>query len=236
MVQKQQPPKPRGRPRAYDPDVALAQVMDAFWDTGYSGTSLDDLSAATGMNRPSLYGAFGDKRTLYLKALERYRAWGRAALKETLALDQPLRQTLRQVYAKALAVYLSGEEAARGCFTIGTAATEAVGNPEVRAFLAETVRGLDDAFEARFRLARDRGELKPEADPAGLAKLASAVMHTLAIRSRAGEPRAALEAVAEAGVNLICGPQAATVSKRASPQRGRGSLRHSSRPRQQRSD
>ena len=231
MVQKQPPSRPRGRPRAYDPDVALAQAMDTFWDAGYAGTSLDDLSAATGMNRPSLYAAFGDKRALYLKALERYRAWGRAALKETLALDQPLRQALRQVYAKALAVYLSGEEAARGCFTIGTAATEAVGNPEVRAFLAETVRSLDDAFEARIRFARDRGELKPEADAAALARLASAVMHTLAIRSRAGEPRAALKAIAEAGVNLICGPAGNDGYKARMRSTGRGSLRRSSKPR-----
>jgi AcrR family transcriptional regulator len=205
--------------------------MDTFWDAGYAGTSLDDLSAATGMNRPSLYAAFGDKRALYLKALERYRAWGRAALKETLALDQPLRQTLREVYAKTLAVYLSGEEGARGCFTIGTAATEAVGSPEVRAFLAETVRNLDDAFETRFRFARDRGELKPEADTAALARLASAVMHTLAIRSRAGEPRAALEAVAEAGVNLICGPAGNAGHKARVRSTGRGSLRRSSMPR-----
>jgi len=231
MVQKQLSPRPRGRPRAYDPDVALAQAMDTFWDAGYAGTSLDDLSAATGMNRPSLYAAFGDKRALYLKALERYRAWGRAALKETLAVDQPLRQALRQVYARALAVYLSGEEAARGCFTIGTAATEAVGSPEVRAFLAETVRSLDDAFEARIRFARDRGELKPGTDPVALAKLASAVMHTLAIRSRAGEPRAALEAVAEAGVNLICGPAGNDGHKARMRPTGRGSLRRGSKPR-----
>jgi AcrR family transcriptional regulator len=206
MVQKEPPkPRPRGRPRAYDPDRALAQVMDTFWDAGYAGTSLDNLSAATGMNRPSLYGAFGDKRALYLKALERYRARSLEGLSQALALDQPLRQALRRVYAAALSIYLSGGEAARGCFMLGTAAVEAVGNPEVRAFLAESLRGLDAAFEARIRFARDHGELKPEADPAALAKIASAVMHTLAIRSRAGEPRAALEAAAEAGVNLICG-------------------------------
>jgi AcrR family transcriptional regulator len=209
MVQKQTP-KPRGRPRAYDPDAALAQVMDTFWDAGYAATSLDDLSAATGMNRPSLYGAFGDKRSLYLKALERYRAASRAALKEALALDQPLREALRRVYAAALSIYLSGGKAARGCFLIGTAATEAVGNPEVRAIFAASVRGLDEAFEARIRFARDRGELKPDADPAALAKLASAVLHTLAIRSRAGEPRAALEATAEAAVELICGSPSST--------------------------
>src|SRR5262249_17102093 len=78
MVQKSAPagpgpaPKGRGRPRAYDPETALQTAIEAFWQAGYSGTSLDDLSAATGMNRPSLYGAFGDKRALYLKALDHY--------------------------------------------------------------------------------------------------------------------------------------------------------------------
>jgi len=58
--------KPRGRPRAYDPDVALEQAMQTFWKSGYCGTSLDDLSAAMHMNRPSLYAGFGDKRRLYI--------------------------------------------------------------------------------------------------------------------------------------------------------------------------
>ena len=63
MVQKAD--SRRGRPRAYDPETALSQAMAVFWDAGYAATSLDDLSAATGMNRPSLYGAFGDKHALY---------------------------------------------------------------------------------------------------------------------------------------------------------------------------
>ena len=62
MVQKEMRPRPRGRPRSYDPEVALKRATEAFWKSGYSGTSLDDLAAATGMNRPSLYAGFGDKR------------------------------------------------------------------------------------------------------------------------------------------------------------------------------
>jgi AcrR family transcriptional regulator len=94
MVQKQPPLRPRGRPRAYDPDVALAQAMDTFWHAGYAGTSLDDLSAATGMNRPSLYAAFGDKRALYL-ALSAI-APGPSGAERDPCSDQPLRQTLRR--------------------------------------------------------------------------------------------------------------------------------------------
>src|SRR5262245_66197867 len=73
MVQKQRSERrPRGRPRAYDPEIALQLATESFWRAGYAATSLDDLSAATGMNRPSLYSAFGDKRDLYLAALRRY--------------------------------------------------------------------------------------------------------------------------------------------------------------------
>src|SRR5262245_37830311 len=65
-------PRPRGRPRAYDADAALTQAMTAFWQLGYSATSLEQLSDATDMNRPSLYAAFGDKRALYLQTLDSY--------------------------------------------------------------------------------------------------------------------------------------------------------------------
>jgi AcrR family transcriptional regulator len=211
MVQKSEG-KRRGRPRAYDPDKALRRAMETFWERGYAATSLDDLSAAMGMNRPSLYAAFGDKRALYLKALESYIAASRAGLDVALSVERPLREALRRVYASALSVYLAGANAARGCLLIGTAATESVSDPEVRALMANSVRSLDEAFEARIRFAQERGEVPKIADPAALAKLASAVLHTLAIRSRAGAPRAALEATAEAGVDLICGAPDQSIS------------------------
>jgi AcrR family transcriptional regulator len=204
MVQKSK--AKRGRPRAYDPDTALAQAMGAFWDAGYAATSLDDLSAATGMNRPSLYGAFGDKHALYLQALARYRAAARAAMKEALDPKHSLREGIRGVYSAALAIYLSGEHGPRGCFMIGTATTESVLDREARSQLAAGLHEIDDAFAARIRLAQEMGELKSAADPALLAKLASAVLHTLALRARMGEPRAALAAIADAGVDLVCGP------------------------------
>ena len=65
--------RPRGRPRAYDPEEALDKAVEVFWAHGYAGTSLDDLSAAMGMGRPSIYNAFGDKEALFMKALGRYR-------------------------------------------------------------------------------------------------------------------------------------------------------------------
>ena len=204
MVQKSK--AKRGRPRAYDPEVALGSALAAFWDGGYAATSLDDLSAATGMNRPSLYAAFGDKHALYSAALERYRAMGRDAVRAAITGDKPLREFLRGVYDGALALYFSGRGEARGCFLIGTALTEAVRDPALRDALADSLREIDQAVAARFRSAAAHGELPARAKPASLAKLAVAVLYFLAIRSRAGESRASLKAMAEDALDLICGP------------------------------
>ncbi len=194
----------RGRPRAYDPDTALAQAMATFWNAGYAATSLDDLSAATGMNRPSLYNAFGDKRALYRTLLERYRAAARTAMKQALGDHLPLREALHRVYDSALALYLPDRGRPRGCFLIGTAVTESVSDPEVRASLAAGLLEINAAFEARIRLAKRRGELPAGSSPVRLARLASAALYSIAIHSRAGIKRAELEAIANAAIDAIC--------------------------------
>ncbi|PTB24471.1 TetR family transcriptional regulator [Paraburkholderia caribensis] len=166
----------RGRPRAYDADDALSNATDAFWLGGYSGTSLDTLSDATGMNRPSLYAAFGDKHALYLPA--------------------------------------GGEP--RGCFLIGTAVVESKVDEAVRTRLAQGLKSFDRAFEKRIRRAQTDGELSADADAAVLARVASAILHSLALRSRAGDSRASLRATAAEGVALICGARNHTAPKAAS--------------------
>jgi AcrR family transcriptional regulator len=206
--------KPRGRPRAYDPRTALNRATDAFWRTGYSGTSLDDLSAATGMNRPSLYGAFGDKRALYLATLERYSAAGLQAMREALDESIPLARALKRVYDGALAMYFPAEGAPLGCFLVGTAAAESVADPQVRSSLGEALRSFDRAFEVRLRVAQKQGELDPAADPVALSRVASAILHTLALRSRAGDSPASLRATADAGIRLICGSSPDRIAKR----------------------
>ena len=197
-------PRKRGRPRNYDPDEALGNARDVFWDAGYASSSLDELSSAMSMNRPSLYGAFGDKEALYLRTLERYRQDGLAALLDALAPDRPLRECIAAVYVKALDIYMGGP-APRGCFLIGTATSEAIRHDAIRQALLGSLLDFDHAIEARMRLAVERGELKPECDAAALAKVASSVMYALAVRARAGESRSALEAIAETGTHLICG-------------------------------
>lgn len=204
----------RGRPRAYDADDALRNATDAFWLNGYSGTSLDALSEATGMNRPSLYGAFGDKHALYLNALDRYIEAGVQAMEAALTGDMPLAQALQRVYDGALALYLPAGGTPRGCFLVGTAVVEAKVDEDVRTRLAQGLKSFDRAFEKRIRRAQNDGELSADADAVVLSRVASAIMHSLALRSRAGDSRASLRATAAEGVALICGARNESTVKR----------------------
>ena len=198
-------PKRRGRPRAYQPDIALGKALDLFRKDGFAATSLDDLSAATGMNRPSLYGAFGDKRELYIKSYQRYREDARAAMQDIFRDQQPIRQRLERIFAVALDIYLSGDAGPRGCFTVMTAASEAISDPDIRAMVLEGFSELDRAFAACFRIAREKGELSATADPTVLAQLASATIHTIAIRARARVPRKELEAIVKGAIDVMVG-------------------------------
>jgi TetR/AcrR family transcriptional regulator, copper-responsive repressor len=197
-------PKRRGRPRAYEPEVALGKALDLFRKDGFAATSLDDLAAATGMNRPSLYGAFGDKRELYIKTYQRYRDDARAAMVDIFRKEMPIRQRLQRIYAVALDIYLSGAEGPRGCFTVMTAASEAVSDPDIRAMVLDGFAELDKAFAACFRLAKAKSELPETTDPVVLSQLASATIHTIAIRSRAGVPRKELEAIVNGAIDVLC--------------------------------
>ena len=157
------------------------------------------------MNRPSLYAAFGDKHALYLRALDHYWTLGHEGMREALAYDRPLPEALMRVYRKALSIYFSGQGHSRGCFAIGTATTEAAEDAQIRGALAQGLAKLDDAFEARIRAAQKSGELQRKDDPAVLAMLASAILHTIAIRARAGTRRVELERFVRKAVAAICG-------------------------------
>jgi TetR/AcrR family transcriptional regulator, copper-responsive repressor len=213
MVQKKKSaakpdPKPaakRGRPRAYEPDVALGQALALFRKDGYAATSLDDLSAAMGMNRPSLYGAFGDKRALYIKSYQRYRDDYSATAVDIFKADIAIRERLRRFYGAALDIYLLGGDGPRGCFTVMTVASDAIADPEIRAMVLKGFGDLDDAFTWCFNTAIRKGELPAGADVAALSQLAAATLYSLAVRARAGIARNQLETIVQGAIDLMCG-------------------------------
>lgn len=202
----EQPVKRRGRPRAYDPDVALAKATETFWDQGYAGASLDDLSAATGMNRPSLYGAFGDKQALFKTALDGYVDQSRGAMIQAFRAGGTAREALTRVYRAALGRYLSGDVGGRGCFLLSAGLGQAVVDPEVRQTVADGLHELDQGFIQLLERAQKAGDLSPDLDAKALGKMASMLMNGLSVRARAGETLEELEAALASAVDLVCGP------------------------------
>jgi AcrR family transcriptional regulator len=201
--QNDAPERKRGRPREYDPERALASATRAFWREGYAGTSFEALSAATRMSKPSLYGAIGDKRDWYLAAVDRYVARSRVAMREALAPERPLAEGLQEVYDRSLALYFAEPDAPLGCFLVGTTATEAAHDGELRARLGGALQAFTDELERRFRVAVRRREIARSADPAALAQMAAAALFSIALRARAGHSRAALRKFARAAVAML---------------------------------
>ncbi len=170
-----------------------------FWRAGYSGTSLEDLAAGMGMNRPSIYAAFGDKRALYLRAVADYAEASRSFLVAALDAPGPLREVLRAALQGARDFYL--DDGGRGCFLIGTAVTEAGGDPEIRAIAESTFAAFTQTFTARFERAAREGELAHA--PEALAQIAVAALNNLAVRARTGADRPTLDALIDATVNVV---------------------------------
>ena len=179
--------------------------MDVFWSDGFAATSLDDISAATGLNRPSLYGAFGDKRALYLQAYGQYRKRMNESFAPLFASREPLPVKLRRILIAALDLYLSGPEGPRGCFTVLSAASEAIADPDLHGLVSDAIDETDRAFGRIFADARGAGELPKSADPRRLARMATATIHTLSIRARARIPRAKILPIIDDAVMTICG-------------------------------
>ena len=194
----------RGRPRSYDKDVALGAIRDVFWGRGFSATSLDDIAAAAGMNRPSLYGAFGDKREMYLAALRAFAAESGRELQK--ALEAPtLLEGLEAFYSRAIQDYISGDEGPRGCLVICTAVTEATGDPAIRSALAAILGGIDSMLAVRIAQAQAEGDRCTGGNAMALARVATSVLHSVAVRARAGARRSELLTIARATADLIVG-------------------------------
>ena len=199
MVQKSdETPRGRGRPRGFDSGEVLGAATERFRTRGYAGTSLDDLVDATGLRRPSLYAAFGDKRALYLATLERTIERAGRAFDQLIAAELPLRQSLQVMFRTVIDGFLTGETGPSGCIMVSTSATSAVDDAEIRARLAEFVK-LEDEKIAALLVARG--------DPlaAAHARLATSVIHSLSVRARAGAGRAELDELAAECVAMIAG-------------------------------
>jgi len=189
------------RPREFDADAALERAMQAFWAKGYKATSLDELCAATGLSRSSLYAAFGGKRALLHRSLERYQEQAVARVSAALGRPVPVRDAIAGFVGELIDRIVEGP-GRRGCFIGNCAAELARGD---RATAARVRRGLE-RIEGLFRdaLARGqaRGEIARDADAAELARYLVAGIQGLRLVGKANPDRAALGSIAS--VMLRC--------------------------------
>lgn len=194
--------RPRGRPRSFDADHALDRALDVFWARGFEASSLDDLCAAIGIARPSLYAAFGDKQALYLLALQRFRDRMADAYRTAMTIEASFRERTYAYFDAAIAVYTSG---ARGCFAVCTAPPQSADHPAIRAALAATIAEQDTAYRGMLERARARGELPTSFDPAAAARLLSAAQHSIAVRARTGASRDEITPLGRAMIDAVFG-------------------------------
>ena len=204
MVQKNSanPSPARGRPRSFDTDEVLARARDAFWRYGYAGTSMDQLSAATGLHKPSLYGAFGDKKKLYLAALDNYLADVRAEFAEAFAKTE-LFESLYTVTERSIDKFLRGKSDGSGCFMMATAMPEASEDPDISKVVRESMESLEHAFLRRLQRAVEEGQIPASADPRTLTMILVANHYEIAGRARAGYSRAELREHADRALELV---------------------------------
>lgn len=193
--------KGTGRPREYDPELALQAATKLLWNNGLSNSSLDEIAHSAEMNRPSLNAAFGGKRDIYLKAAQRFGDAMGARLTDALA-EPRLLDALQAAFRTAVETYAPGDDLYGGCFVICTAPAE-VADPEVRDLLAQAIKSIDDLFLRRLEKARDDGELAKDTPLAPLSNFLAASLHSLALRARAGANDRALKAYAKGVVEVM---------------------------------
>lgn len=163
-------PSPRGRPRSFDTEAAVERAMGVFWSHGYHGTALPDLLRATKLSRGSLYAAFGDKHSLFLRALDRYIADALARIDVELA---PRREPLDGVRAY-LAGYvdrMSGANGRRGCLLVATAMELAGLDAEVGRRIASFFKTMETRVADALSRAKAAGKLADGVEPSSAARI-----------------------------------------------------------------
>lgn len=190
------------RPRAYDPDEVIDKAMGAFWLKGYDATSLADIEAATGLNRSSLYTAFGDMHTLYMEALERFHERETARVLHALRVAPTAKEGIWRVFQLSVEDLVNDPEC-RGCMIVNTTAECVPGDPQVTAFVRAVDEETERAFADAVRRAQAQGEMSPAHDPDRLSAYLYSALQGLRLRGKAEPDRATLEGIVGVALSVL---------------------------------
>ncbi|MGE5148311.1 MAG: TetR/AcrR family transcriptional regulator [Candidatus Eiseniibacteriota bacterium] len=182
-----------GRPRAFDKDKALERAMHVFWQKGYEGASLTDLTRAMGINPPSLYAAFGNKESLFRQAVDRYEAG--PASRSAKALAQPTARRAAEALMNAAADLQVAKGRPRGCLVVQGALACGDDADPLRIELAARRAANVEMFRARLERAQAEGDLPKDADPAALARFVASIIYGMAVQATGGATRAELQKI-----------------------------------------
>lgn len=189
-----------GRPRDFDVNEALDAALHVFWEKGYEGASLSDLTAAMGINRPSLYAAFGNKEELFRKALASY--CERSAF-FAAALEQPRTHDVAEKLLYGYADNLSDTSRPRGCLIINAALACSETAEPVRQELIARRQGNQEKIAERFRRAKRENDFPADCDPEEMASYISTISHGMAVQSASGASRADLRQIAKMALRAL---------------------------------
>jgi AcrR family transcriptional regulator len=200
MVEKA---KTRGRPRSFDSAAALDSAAELFWAKGFADTSLDELGAAMGMGRPSIYNAFGDKEALFVRALERFRDTTGSSPARAMDAADSIRGAL-DAFFRQVVEYTTADRSHLGCLLGSVAPVTDI--PGVRRFLKESVAETEVRIAERLSAAVRNGELPSDYSAERGARRAINAMMALAARARLGNPREELLSDARDATLIVVGP------------------------------
>lgn len=189
-------PRPRGRPRAFDRDAVLGLARRTFWQLGYEGASIADLTAAMGITPQSLYAAFGSKAELYREALVQYRLTDGAFVWRALAEEPTVARAFRRVLFEAAHQYVRPDRPA-GCMVSTAVTTHAVEHHEIADYVSVMRQEARDRFQARIEKGIADGDVPPGIDVPVTARFLQTVIQGLSIQARDGANEGELRAIAE---------------------------------------
>jgi len=190
------------RPREFDPDQALEQAMRVFWARGYEGVSVDDLCAATGLGRSSFYAAFGDKRSLYLSALQRYESASLARLSRALAGPGTVQVRIRRFLDGLIRDIVRGP-GRRGCFIGNCAAELAASDAATARRVRRSLGRIEGLFARALAEAQAAGEIDRSSDVLALARFITSSIQGLRLVGKTGAGRKVLNDIARTALAAV---------------------------------